>query len=165
MEMYKMTPEVAGGLGPRTIISNIDQIRNGAETIPNVSHLHYEFEDWLGDDLLESTPCFLVTDRLSQALITHQISGCKFEDAEISVSELFEQLNGKKELPKFVRLVPLGRINITESMEGTDSLAQDICVTDSAELVVSERCLSVMQQFNLEHCKVSKVKLRGNEMN
>ena len=61
--MYKyIEPEVAGGLGNETIID-----KNYHP--PIVKKLHYEFNGWLGDDILESFPCFIVSERLKNEII------------------------------------------------------------------------------------------------
>ncbi len=53
---YVVEPEVAGGCGPHSVV---DQ-QHGR---PKVLRLHYVFEGWLGDDLLESTPCFIILNK------------------------------------------------------------------------------------------------------
>lgn len=61
MRFLKLQPEVAGGLGAKTIM-------NTTVHPPSVSILEYEFDGWLGDDLLESFPCFVVSERLKNPL-------------------------------------------------------------------------------------------------
>lgn len=51
---YVVEPEVAGGFGINTVFTR-------TEGKPMVVHkLHYEFDGWLGDSLLETTPCYIV---------------------------------------------------------------------------------------------------------
>ena len=57
MEYYLIEPEVAGGIGEHSVID-----RSSGKMV--VRKLHYEFDGWLGDELLESTPCFIVSERL-----------------------------------------------------------------------------------------------------
>ncbi|MDQ0418968.1 hypothetical protein J2Z48_003192 [Croceifilum oryzae] len=65
MKLYCLEPEVAGGIGENTVFS--------METFPNgqqkVSHLHYEFVGWLGDALLETCLCFIVTASLASLIV------------------------------------------------------------------------------------------------
>ena len=57
MKYYMIEPEVAGEIGENTIYDNYDEIINQKKK-PIISHLHYIFDGWLGDELLEVTPCF-----------------------------------------------------------------------------------------------------------
>ena len=45
MTYYHLEPEVAGGIGERTVLD-----RSGPRL--RATSLHYEFDGWLGDDLL-----------------------------------------------------------------------------------------------------------------
>jgi hypothetical protein len=53
---YYIEPEVAGGLGPKS------ETRRGNRRLV-VTRLNYTFDGWLGDALIESTPCFILTER------------------------------------------------------------------------------------------------------
>ena len=70
-QYYIIEPEVAGGLG---LNSNIDR----TTFPPIVEKLHFVFEGWLGDPILESFPCFIVTDRLAR----------KMEEAGLTLQKL-----------------------------------------------------------------------------
>ena len=61
MEYFYVQPEVAGGLGALTVMDTTTHP-------PIVSKLHYHFDGWLGNVLLETFPCFIVTDGARQAL-------------------------------------------------------------------------------------------------
>ena len=54
---HTLEPEVAGGFGEQTILDN-------STHPPDVKWLHYVLDGWLGDDILESFPCYIVTERL-----------------------------------------------------------------------------------------------------
>ena len=58
---FYIEPEVAGGIGP-----NSETHRENGKLV--VTRLNYEFSGWLGDAVLESTPCFLVTETARQML-------------------------------------------------------------------------------------------------
>jgi hypothetical protein len=47
-----------------------------------VTHLHYEFEGWLGDDLLTTFPEFIVTERLAAALEASKPTGLRLAGVE-----------------------------------------------------------------------------------
>jgi hypothetical protein len=61
MRYFYVEPDVAGGFGPNTVID-----RGSGRIV--VKKLHYIFDGWFGDDLLESTPAFLVSQRLAEAI-------------------------------------------------------------------------------------------------
>lgn len=54
-----LEPEVAGGIGPNSELHCDD-----GKLV--VTRLNYEFDGWLGDALLETTPCFIVTNDARQ---------------------------------------------------------------------------------------------------
>jgi hypothetical protein len=54
MEYFQIAPEVAGGWGRNTVMDR-------SIHPPHVTKLHFEFDGWLGDVLLESFPCYIIT--------------------------------------------------------------------------------------------------------
>ena len=79
MKLYFLEPEVSGGHGENTIYGTEEEI--AIEGISKkVKYLHYEFEGWLGDDLLESTPAFIVSSRLATELENSDFIDYKLED-------------------------------------------------------------------------------------
>lgn len=104
MKYLYLEPEVGGGLGPGTIQSN-DSDR---PVNYRVDRLNYEFDVWLGDEILEATPCFIVTDRLAKILSVKGLSGVLFDDVEVSRSGIFEDMYPHRILPKFVWMKVIG---------------------------------------------------------
>ncbi len=133
---YALHPEVAGGLGPNTVMDRTTHP-------PKVENLHYEFDDWLGDDLIATFPCFVVTNRLREAIQRASATGCTFADLEISKSELFSEINPLRKLPQFHWLIVTGRC-------GRD----DFGISNDNQLVVSERIFDAMRHMQLQNCEV-----------
>jgi hypothetical protein len=123
---YILEPEVPGGLGPRT---QMDRSTHP----PIVSVVHFVFDGWLGDQLVESFPCYLVAPSLAQALADAGITGIEFADAEIETSEQFEVMYPNRLLPDFKWLKVVG--NPTDS---------DMFITSDNRLAASERTLDVI---------------------
>lgn len=144
MKLYMLEPEVAGELGEKTLFNNDN----------SVSRLHYEFHGWLGDDLLESTPCYIVSELLGQSLIMSNITGFHLEEMEGSLTDEFIELYPNRELPTFKRLIPLGNI-IIEGAQFSGWSGEDICITPKKYLVVSEKAFEVFNAYNLKHCEVT----------
>ena len=136
MRYFNIEPEVAGGLGDRSEVRHVDGRLQ-------VDRLHYEFHGWLGDCLLESTPCFIVTNDAANALLRMAASGIRFEAVEISRSSEFDELQPGCELPAFSWLVVDGRA-------GRDDFGMDAELV----LVVSEPVLRVLRQVGLRHAAV-----------
>ncbi len=86
---------MAGGFGKNARITH----RPGARLI--VEHLHYQLDGWLGDELLESTPCFIVTSALARELDSARLTGILIDDVEVSVSAQFKALRGDLTVPEF----------------------------------------------------------------
>ncbi|MCP4357557.1 MAG: hypothetical protein GY796_06030 [Chloroflexi bacterium] len=140
MEFFVLEPEVAGGWGKNT----------EADTSvypPRVFKLHYEFSGWLGDCIIESFPCFLVTADASQAISEAHLSGYEFVNVEVSQSNEFDEFHPGYELPTWRWLEPTGT-------PGKD----DFAVTNKVVLVVSNRALNILKEHGLEHCNVSRYK-------
>jgi len=134
MPYYALEPEVAGHLGDHAVVDR-------SVHPPVVERLHYEFDGWLGDDLLESFPCFIVTKALRERLTQSGLSGCQFEDAEVSKSDLFEEIHPDRELPEFAWLKVLGRAGV-----------DDFGLSPDHRLVVSQRALDALKSFKLDNC-------------
>ncbi len=154
VELFKLEPEVAGGWGPDTVVTNRSALESGAARIPEVAYLEYVFDGWMGDDLLETHPCFIATDRLAEAVRRANLSGVEFVPVKVSVSELFRDAHPNLDLPPFHRLLPQGTVHINERDEVLSWSGHDVCVTDSGRLVVTERCMELLRQFNIDHCDV-----------
>lgn len=136
MKFYFLEPEVAGGLGRHCLID-----RTSGKTV--VLKLHYEFHGWLGDEILESTPCFIASERLAHAVQRAQLTGIELDDVEITTSEQFMEIYPDRQLPGFVWLKIEGRV-----AESDFALAPDL------RLVVSDSAMKVLKEFEISHAIV-----------
>lgn len=137
---YSIEPEVAGGWG-----SNAEVVRTPGQPVV-VHRLHYQFDGWLGDALLETTPCYIVATQLAEDIKRSGLTGASFAEVEISRSEQFEQFYPDRPLPDFVWLKPLGKAE-------TD----DFGVSLDLRLIVSEKALSVLRSHGITHAQISEV--------
>jgi hypothetical protein len=133
---YVLEPEVAGGLGES---SQIDTTTHP----PTVTQLEYEFEGWLGDDLLETFPCFIVTERLRDALQQAHVTGASFDDVTVTTSETFRELYPNRVLPRFFWMKVDGQAGVDGVGIGADH-----------RLVVSDEVLAILRQHQLQQCDV-----------
>jgi hypothetical protein len=132
---WQVRPEVAGALGENAIIDS-------STHPPKVSRLHCHFDGWLGDDLLEVFPCFLVSERLARAIQQSNLTGWRLAPVEATESVEFEELYPNRGLPKFCWLQVIG-----------DSAA-DFSLSAESHLVVSEEALRMLQCFIIENALV-----------
>jgi len=130
-------PEVAGGWGKNTEFTRTP----GQPVI--VHKLHYQFDGWLGDELLETTPCYIVTERLAAEIERAKLTGVSFDAVETSKSEQFDELYPDRELPKFMWLKVGGTA-------GQD----DFGVTPDLQLIVSDAALAVLENVGISHALV-----------
>ena len=137
-DYYAIEPEVAGGWGERTV-SDV------SVHPPLVTRLHYEFEGWLGDVLLESFPCFIVTELARDSINRLDPTGANFGDVEVTTSEEFEELHPNTVLPRFHWLQIRGKAG-----------QADFGLTHDSRLVVSERILRALRSLGLSHAIVSE---------
>jgi len=139
MIMYRaIGPEVAGGLGEQTIMkTNVHP--------PVVEKLHYEFDSWLGDDILESFPCFLVSERLKNSIVFENLTGVAFDDVLISESDLFRQIHPDLELP----------VLFWAKIDGERGI-DDFVIGDDHRLLISEKAYTLLQFFHIDHAFIGK---------
>jgi len=136
---YFIEPEVAGGWGSNTIADT-------SSHPPIVSKFHYQFDGWLGDDLLESFPCFIVSEPLKDDLISSGLTGFEIEGAEVSKSEDFWSEDTYSNLPKFYWLKVSG-----------EDLFNDFKIAADYRLVVSDKALSVIRRHNINHADITPI--------
>ena len=132
--MYKyIEPEVAGGLGFETIIDN-------SFHPPIIKKLHYEFSGWLGDDILETFPCFIVSEKLMNDIRNNQLTGVSFEDVKVTKSEEFMDLFLSSDLPSFYWMKINGKFGV-----------DDFVIAEDYRLLVSEKAMSIISFFNIKN--------------
>lgn len=135
--MYKLIePEVAGGLGEQTQMDN-------SFFPPLIKNLHYEFEGWLENDILESFPCYIVTEKLRKGLEREKLTGISFDEVIVSKSETFLELYPNKELPSFF----WAKIN-------GESNRDDFFITEKNGLAISERAYSLLKNYNIDQADI-----------
>ncbi|WP_143709200.1 hypothetical protein [[Flexibacter] sp. ATCC 35208] len=138
-KQYRLLPEVAGQLGKHT------QLDSSVHP-PRIFHLHFIFDGWLGDDIIECFPCFLITESMLEKLNHIHLTGYSSKDAEISSSELYKDLHPNRDLPNFKWLI----IN--------DNLGDDFFLDKKNYLMVSERAMEILKQYGkLEHCEIEEI--------
>jgi hypothetical protein len=137
MRYFTLSPQVVGGIGPRTVLSRVRHP-------PIVTCLHYEFDVWPQDDLIEGFPCFIVTPRLAAAIGAAEPTGVTFDGVEATKAGTCEDLHPHEMLPEFVWMQITGTPGVDDF--GADALAR---------LVVSERALQVLKTFSLKNCEVT----------
>src|SRR5688572_20150560 len=98
---YFIEPEVSGQLGDKTII-------DASLHPPKVERLHFIFYGWLGDDLIECFPIFLITEKLKNTLAVARLTGYEIKDCEIEESDEFKLLQNVI-LPKFFWFSIIGK--------------------------------------------------------
>lgn len=136
MDYHVLEPEVAGALGEHTVMDR-------STHPPVVSKLHYELAGWLGDDLLESFPCFVVTARLAERIDASDLVGATLDSLELSIHPEADELFASRELPKFRWLRVSGEGGVADW-----GLAED------GRLVVSDRAMAILSDVQLKHCDV-----------
>lgn len=128
---FTLRPEVAGGLGSQTVMDR-------STHPPVVSQLHYELEDWLGDCLVQSFPCFLVLRSTAARLTAEAYSGFRLSAALVTTSDLYQEINPEGTAPELDWLIIYGQ-------PGRD----DFGLTSDNHLVVSSRVLDLLRAAGL----------------
>lgn len=123
--------EVAGALGDETKINK--------DTFPPiVTKLHYIFDGWCGNDIIESFPCYIVSDLLKNELIKNSITGIVFDKVKVSKSRNFHEIFTNIKLPEFHWLKITGIVGI-----------DDFGLSSDYRLVISSKVFEILQNFNI----------------
>lgn len=137
--MFWLEPVVDGGLGPG---ADYDGTRHPRL----VGELAYEFEDWSGDDVVQTAGYWLVSDRLAQALRASELTGWALDTVRVSTSGVFEDLHPDGlEMPHWHRLLPVG------------SPMDDVTLIGRTYVCVSDRALDLLRRFTIEHAEIRPV--------
>jgi hypothetical protein len=136
---YQLKPEVAGGWGEGT----------EADTTfhpPKVKKLVYEFDGWLGDSIVTSFPCYLVTEELAQSINNAKLSGYELASCKITKSEIFDELYPNRELPMFLWFKVVGKAGVDDFGIGTNLM-----------LVVSDEALAVLKMHSINGSEIEEI--------
>ncbi len=129
-EYNKLQPEVIVGIGQNT------EFEENKPPYKTVIKLQITLEDWLGDDLMECYPCYIVTQRLKDKLeINNKLTGFKFSDMEVIKDEYFDdnyQLS--RPIEKFYWMKIVGKKNIN-----------DVFIGDSYSLYASKEFINFLR--------------------
>ncbi|ESZ22363.1 hypothetical protein [Mesorhizobium sp. L2C084A000] len=136
MRYYYLEPEVSGGFGDNIIL-------DASVHPPLITRLHYEFDGWLGDSMVASFPCYLVTDDVAEKILKSEFSGVTFDKVEVTTSELFEEMQPDQKLPPFVWLKVKG-----------DAGRDDFGMAKDLRLVVSERVLDALKPSGISNALI-----------
>lgn len=137
MNYFYVEPEVSGGLGSKTIMDTLVHP-------PRIDKLNYQFDSWLGDELIETFPCYLVTKRLGGLLTSSGVTGFSLDSVLITKSDEF---NDDLNLPDFAWL----------KVKGVP-MKDDIGFSDDFRLVVSEEVLNIFSKVKIDNADIEKVK-------
>ena len=155
MILYFLEPEVSGGHGKQTIYGTEENV--GKEGISaKVKYLHYEFEGWLGDDLIESTPAFIISSYLEYELKKSEFTDFKLEKCLVTMSDEWYELYPNKELPSFTRFIPLGTIEV-EGENFNHWSGHHFCLSSKGELVVTQKAMDFLKRFSIKHCDITSL--------
>ncbi|MDG0814212.1 hypothetical protein [Cohnella rhizosphaerae] len=151
MNLFLLEPEVSGGHGEYTVYKR----EIGVKPLDSVDFLHYQFDGWLGDHLIESTPCFIITQELDEIFKQLNIRDYLVQECLVTKSNQFEELYGDKSLPNFFRMIPKGKVNIIgNSYDGWSG--HHFCLTEKAYLVVTEEVVKILEKY-AKHCAITKI--------
>lgn len=139
MNQYVIRPEVSGELGPLTEMDT-------STHPPAVTRLNYEFSGWMGDDIVETFPAYIVTATLAEAIGTSRLSGVRIDDVIVTKNPQFEEFfpDIALSLPHWYWLRPVG-----------DPHESDFWQDEAGRLVVSESALSVLRRFHISNAEVT----------
>jgi hypothetical protein len=134
---YKISTQAPAQMGKRTILDK-------KYTPWKVEKLHAIFDVWSDDDLLKTSPCYYVSERLFQTLTSSSLSGFELDaDLDTDVSLTFKNLYPNKTIPRFILLNIVGNAGV-----------DDFGLTDEGELILSEAAVELLRKFNTTETEI-----------
>ena len=147
MKYYLLKPEVAGELG------NSSKVIYEEGRIKEVTYLEFVFLGWLGDEILKARPCYIITKNIMNDFESNKITGIRYEDIQMTFSdEFFEFQDDISEVPPFVRIVPLNKID-----DITEGMSDDIYLDKYNRLIFSERALTILKKYRINNCDIEQL--------
>ena len=153
MKKYnKLNPEVIVGLGEKTEFLEKEPPFN------TVIKLHIQLEDWLGDDIMECYPCYIVTEELKDSMENTSFTGYEFKEMEVTKAEYFnDNYQLKKDLPKFFWLKVIGREGIDDMyISNNDYLMSDFQFTRFISEKFNHKYLDIDKEEDTEQQELLK---------
>lgn len=140
MKLYKIHPEVPGGIGKSMEYDKTE--------IPwKITRLSVVFDGWLGGDLLKISTCYIVTDKLKEKIISEKLTGVKdFVEFEKDLSLTFKNLYSNTMLPKMYWM-----------QLGSDVGKADLAIGKKNKLFVSDQAMSVLKSANLSDAEIEEL--------
>lgn len=132
-------PEVSGGLGVETELDN-------SLHPPLITKLHIEFEGWLGNDILEIFPCFLISETLKIKINNAELTGIKFDQVIVTKSHHFVETYPNKDLPTFYWAKINGQLE-----------KNDFAIDDENRLVISDLAFKILSEFNIANALIEEI--------
>lgn len=136
MKYFYLDADMPGDISP--------SIAEWSRHPPVIHALHYEFDFYSSDVLIECPPCRIVTESARTAIEFARLTGANFDKVEVSNSHEFRGLHPEQKLPQFAWLKVDGEA-------GHD----DFGVARNTRLVVSERALELLQSLGIPNAEVT----------
>jgi len=133
---WTLEPEVAGEIGNGSVVDT-------SVHPPDVSRLQYRLTGWLGDEVLESFPCYVITERVGQEFLMRGFTGFFLDAVDVVRSDEFDELYPGRQLPDFKWLRINGRAGI-----------DDFGLSEENTLVVSDAVLASLRRHTLAQCDI-----------
>jgi hypothetical protein len=175
IQFFLLEPEVGGGFGKMTRRGQGKELEVGPVAIPRVELLHYEFEGWMGDHILQTISTFIVSEDLALALDRAGCTGITWDEVIVTREDQFVLFFPSLKLPRFKRLVPTGTIEFGKDLVIRRWSGHDVCWGINVEwkqpetispfstilppytLAVSKQALDVIKGFPFSYCEVSEL--------
>jgi hypothetical protein len=134
----RLGPHVAGQLGDGTVL-------DPTTYPPGVRRVEYVLDGPDTDDLIESFPIFLVTERLARRLMNVGFTGFALGDASVAASREDHATYGDAPQPRF------------RWLRVTNVASADVWLDDEHRLCVSDRFMEELRVFDLGRCTAAPI--------
>jgi len=140
MKYLRLAAMIPGWIGEQSVSEVVDNRED-------FQKVHYVFDDYPTDCIVEHFGVYLITQGLKKALEEIEATGCEFHDVIVSRSDAYEGHTSHipdNSLPKFYWLKIVGE-------GGKDDIGR---AEPTLSIAVSERVFNEMKKFGLNDCIV-----------
>jgi len=136
---YCLDPEVAGELGEGTVLDS-------STHPPALSHLDFTLDYPDADELIQSFPVFLISERLGSRLQAAGLTGFTLTGARVRPSDNYLAVHGDAPHPHYLWMQVAGVAG-----------EADCWLDDSLMVCVSDRMMTILEAVGLSDCSVEKL--------
>jgi len=147
--LYRLGVHKIGYFGDKTVIRNVEALRNSETGIPDIAQLHIVFNKWSGDPIVGINLTTLVTADLATRMEHLSLTGFRFENVIVSTDAAFRRQAKKNpevmDLPGYLWMIVVGTAEYGADGKIISHSGHDISIGVNLEPISTQNLISLVQ--------------------